>query len=136
MARSCSRWTRAPPAASPAPAPPCAGRRGARRFRPPRKRKGRVEAALLLLDPSFGLAEPEESEQGQHEDDNQDDPKNRHPRLLSSFGTTTVKRPKKLRSGRKEPDQADLRRSGNMGSAAGPGRLPTPARTVWKLTAR
>ena len=48
-----------------------------------------------------GLAEPEESEQGQHEDDNHDDPENRHPRLLSSFGTTTVKRPKKLRSGRK-----------------------------------
>ena len=27
---------------------------------------------------SSPLAEPEESEQGQHEDDNQDDPENRH----------------------------------------------------------
>jgi len=45
-----------------------------------------------------GLPEPEESEQGQHEDDNQDDPENRHRCLLSSFGTTTVKRPKKLRA--------------------------------------
>jgi hypothetical protein len=56
-----------------------------------------VERPFATRSP-VGLAEPEESEQGQHEDDNQDDPENRHRCLLSSFGTTTVERSKKLRA--------------------------------------
>ena len=44
-----------------------------------------------------GLAEPEESEQGQNEDDNQNDPENRHRCLLSSFGLITAKRAERLR---------------------------------------
>lgn len=96
------------------------------------KRERAARSGPLLLDPSVGLAEPEESEQGQHEDDNQDDPENRHPRLLSSSGlqrSNTRRSCARTGNGLNKPMRADVCAKSYLLAALPPPQLPPPGRT-------